>query len=115
MRSLTFLIVLGMATSCAYYSEQDHPEEYIKIVCEPWTGESLLELEIINTASKTSYRNIALSVIYLENGRKVGAEQIVHWGTIEPQSNAVLRAKICPPRPPVRADEIQFEICAHPL
>jgi hypothetical protein len=112
MRLFLFSILLILATSCGY-RERSHPEKFLKVISEPWRGESLLDLEIINTAKHTDYENINIHITYFEHGRNVGSEGITHWGIIEAESNSILKVNIHPPRPPVHPDEIRFIITAH--
>lgn len=102
-------IFIVCVTSCGY-SERNHPEEYIKIVAEPWEGQTDLELEVINTAQHTDFGMIKILVTYLENGRNLGTEPFIHYEIITAGSNSVLKVKLHPPELGVHANEISFAI-----
>lgn len=102
-------IFVVFVSSCASH-ERNHPEEYIKVLAEPWEGETVLDVEIINTARYTDYGNIAVLIQYVANGRKVGTERLIHYDVIVANSNSVLNAKIHPPENPNQADEITLSV-----
>jgi hypothetical protein len=109
-RLLSILTIVFL--QCSSTHERLHPENYISIFCERWEGEHLLEIEIVNRARCVDYGNVGILVTFYENGRNVGTEQLMYYGTLEKQSNVMFLGAIQPPRAPVHADSIGFTVTA---